>query len=174
MQTRDQLYANAEKNLDDAAITSNYPAHREQIIASLNDALATEIVCTLRYKRHFHMASGFKAEVIASELWEHAEQEMAHADKLASRIAQLGGEPDFNPTTLDERSHARYTEGTTLYDIVKENLLAERIAVENYRSLVRTIGNDDPTTRRMLEEILADEEEHADDMAALLTSLDNE
>ena len=111
MPTRDELYANAEKNLNDAAITGNYPANRTEIIAALNDALATEIVCTLRYKRHFHVASGFKAEVIASELLEHAEQEMAHADKLATRIAQLGGEPDYNPTTLDTRSHAKYTNG---------------------------------------------------------------
>lgn len=162
----------ARQHIEDGPITEGYSADRETVIKLLNDSLATEIVCTLRYKRHYFMATGIKASVAAAEFQEHADQEQEHADRLAERIVQLGGEPDFNPEGLLTRSHAQYAEGHDLRDMIKEDLIAERIAIDAYREIVQYIGDKDPTTRRIFEDILAQEEEHADDMAGLLQGLD--
>ena len=161
----------ARHNVEQGAVTEGYGADREEIIRLLNGSLATELVCTLRYKRHYFMASGLKASVAAAEFLEHAQQEMAHADKLAERITQLGGEPDFNPDNLSKNSHAQYVAGTTLKEMVTEDLVAERIAIDSYREIIQYIGEKDPTTRRIFEDILAQEEEHADDMAELLEGI---
>ena len=141
------------------------------MIKLLNEALATEIVCVLRYKRHYFMASGIHAEGVAAEFLEHANDEQGHADQIAARIVQLGGEPNFNPDGLLTRSHAEYVEGETLVDMIKEDLVAERIAIDSYRDMINYFGNDDPTTRRLMESILAVEEEHADDLVNLLSEL---
>ncbi|MDM0112929.1 ferritin-like domain-containing protein [Variovorax sp. J22R133] len=154
----------AAKSLDDGAVTPSYGPWRDDIVKLLNDALATELVCILRYKRHYFTASGVQSPPIADEFLVHANEESAHADKIAERIVQLGGEPDFSPSTLLERSHAKYDESTDLQAMVRANLVAERIAVETYRQMINLIGDKDPTTRRMLEEILTDEEEHADEL----------
>ncbi|MDM0043712.1 ferritin-like domain-containing protein [Variovorax dokdonensis] len=154
----------AAKQLDDGAVTPSYGPWRDDIVKLLNDALATELVCILRYKRHYFTAHGVSSPAIADEFLVHANEESAHADKLAERIVQLGGEPDFSPATLLERSHADYDESSELRDMVRANLIAERVAVESYRQMIALIGDKDPTTRRMLEEILADEEEHADEL----------
>jgi len=154
----------AAKNLDGGAVTPSYGAWRDDIVKLLNDALATELVCVLRYKRHYFTANGVSSPKIAEEFLVHANEESGHADKIAERIVQLGGEPDFNPMTLLERSHAGYDEATDLQAMVRSNLVAERIAVESYRQMIALIGDKDPTTRRMLEEILTDEEEHADEL----------
>ena len=164
------LRANARRKIEEGALTAGYAANRDQVVEMLNDALATEIVCMLRYKRHYFMATGVHAESVAAEFLEHAEQEQEHADAIAKRIVQLGGEPDFSPDTLTKRSHAEYVPGKTLQDMVKEDLIAERIAIDSYREMIEVIGNDDTTTRRMIEWILAVEEEHADDLASLLDS----
>lgn len=161
----------AREHVENGAITEGYKADREEIIRLLNESLATELVCYLRYKRHYHMATGLKASVAAAEFLEHAQQELEHSDKLAERITQLGGEPDFNPATLTTRSHAEYVAGSSLKDMVTENLVAERIAIDSYREIIAFLGNDDPTTRRIFEDILAQEEEHADDMADILDDL---
>lgn len=161
----------ARKNIQEGAVTEGYSADRQTVLRLLNEALATELVCFLRYKRHYFMATGLKASIAAAEFLEHANQEMQHADQLAERIMQLGGEPDFNPRGLEERSRAEYVEGKTLKDMVTENLIAERIAIDSYREIITYLGNDDPTTRRIFEEILAQEEEHADDMADILDDL---
>lgn len=142
------------------------------MIQILNQALATEVVCVLRYKRHYYMASGIHAQAVAQEFQEHASEEQGHADMIAERITQLDGEPDFNPDGLVTRSHSEYVEGSTLSDMIREDLVAERIAIESYREIVRYLGDDDPTTRRMMEEILASEEEHADDLKTLLSTLE--
>ena len=163
-----ELRANARRKIEEGAVTPGYAANREQVVKMLNDALATEIVCVLRYKRHYFMCKGVHAEAVAAEFLEHANQEMEHADQIAERIVQLGGEPDFSPDTLTKRSHAEYVPGKTLIDMIKEDLVAERIAIDSYREMIDVIGADDSTTRRMLEGILAVEEEHADDMAGLL------
>lgn len=151
-------------NLDQGAITPAYGPHCKAIVKLLNDALATELVCVLRYKRHHFMASGLSSPRIADEFMVHANEESAHADRIAQRIVQLGGEPDFSPTTLLQRSHADYDESNDLKTMVRVNLIAERIAVEAYRQMILLLGDKDPTTRRMLEDILADEEEHADEL----------
>lgn len=156
--------AAASKSLDEGAVTPSYGPWRDDIVKLLNDALATELVCVLRYKRHYFTANGEASPAIAEEFLVHANEESAHADKIAERIVQLGGEPDFNPRTLLERSHANYDEAMDLQAMVRANLVAERIAVETYRQMISLIGDKDPTTRRMLEEILADEEEHADEL----------
>jgi bacterioferritin len=162
------LRERARKNLNEGAVTEGYPADREEIVVLLNAALATEIVCTLRYRRHYFMANGMNAEAVKTEFLEHANVELQHADKIAERIIQLGGEPDFNPETLTKRSHAEYRAGTSLEDMIKEDLVAERIAIDSYREMIRYCGDRDSTTRRMLEEILAVEEEHAEDLSSLL------
>ncbi|MBA1295211.1 bacterioferritin [Pseudomonas lurida] len=165
------LRSRARQNVENGAVTQGYDADREEIIRLLNASLATELVCVLRYKRHYFMASGVKAAVAAQEFLEHATQEAEHADKLAERIVQLGGEPEFNPDLLSKNSHAQYVAGNTLKEMVYEDLVAERIAVDSYREIIQYIGDKDPTTRRIFEEILAQEEEHADDMADILESL---
>jgi bacterioferritin len=154
----------ASRSLDEGAVTPGYGPWRDDILQLLNDALATELVCVLRYKRHYFTASGVSSPAIADEFLVHANEESAHADKIAERIVQLGGEPDFNPKTLQDRSHAGYDESTDLQAMVRANLVAERIAIETYRQMIVLIGDKDPTTRRMLEEILSDEEEHADEL----------
>ncbi|AIZ35402.1 bacterioferritin [Pseudomonas sp. K1(2024)] len=161
----------AREHVENGAITEGYKADREEIIRLLNESLATELVCTLRYKRHYFMASGIKASVAAEEFLEHANQESEHADKLAERIVQLGGEPDFNPDNLSKNSHAQYVAGSNLKEMVLEDLVAERIAIDSYREIIQYIGDKDPTTRRIFEDILAQEEEHADDMSDLLEGL---
>ena len=165
------LRERARHNVDQGAVTEGYAADREEILRLLNESLATELVCTLRYKRHYYMATGLKASTAADEFLEHANQEMQHADKLAERITQLGGEPDFNPDNLSRNSHAQYVAGNTLKEMVYEDLVAERIAIDSYREIIQYIGESDPTTRRIFEDILAQEEEHADDMADILADL---
>ncbi|GAA0505349.1 ferritin-like domain-containing protein [Pigmentiphaga sp. GD03639] len=162
------MRARARKHLDEGAVTQDYGADRDVVLKMLNEALATELVCVLRYKRHYFMARGIHADPVAAEFAEHAAQEQQHADQIAQRIVQLGGEPDFSPDSLSRRSHSQYVEADTLESMIKENLVAERIAIDSYRAMVRYLGDKDPTTRRMLEEILAVEEEHADDMSDLL------
>ncbi|MDT7835027.1 ferritin-like domain-containing protein [Aquabacterium sp. OR-4] len=158
----------ARKNLDEGAVTPGYGPWRDSIVKLLNDALATELVCVLRYKRHHFTAHGMASPAIAAEFLVHANEEAAHADKLAERIVQLGGEPDFSPATLLERSHADYDDSDELMAMVRANLVAERVAVESYRQMIALIGDKDPGTRRLLEGILIDEEEHADELADLL------
>ena len=165
------LRERARHNVDQGAVTEGYTADREEILRLLNESLATELVCTLRYKRHYYMATGLKASTAADEFLEHANQELEHADKLAERITQLGGEPDFNPDNLSRNSHAQYVAGNTLKEMVYEDLVAERIAIDSYREIIQYIGESDPTTRRIFEDILAQEEEHADDMADILQDL---
>lgn len=162
------LRANARKDIDKGAVTRTYSADRKTVIAKLNEALATEWVCVLRYYRHYFSASGMLADSVKAEFLEHAQQEMAHANEIAERIVQLGGEPDLDPAGLAERSHAEYKPGKNLRDMVKEDLVAERIAIDSYRELIDFIGDRDTTTKRMLEGILAQEEEHADEFADML------
>ncbi|HET7663403.1 MAG TPA: ferritin-like domain-containing protein [Rhodanobacteraceae bacterium] len=161
----------AREHMSDGAMTPGYKADREKVIDILNEALATEIVCTLRYKYHYYMASGIHSQSVAAEFLQHANEEQAHADRIAERITQLEGAPNFSPDGLSSRAHAEYVEGEDLVDMIKENLVAERIAIETYSDIVRYLGNDDPTTRRLMEEILAQEEEHAEDMSTLLEEL---
>lgn len=168
---KNTLRETARKNVDQGAVTEGYDADRQEVLRLLNDSLATELVCVLRYKRHYYMAKGVKAHVAAEEFLEHAGQEAEHADKLAERIVQLGGEPDFNPDSLSSRSHAEYKPGSNLKEMVYEDLVAERIAIDSYREIIQYIGDKDPTSRRLFEEILAQEEEHADDMADILDGL---
>ncbi|HEY8203244.1 MAG TPA: ferritin-like domain-containing protein [Pyrinomonadaceae bacterium] len=165
------LRERARKHIEQGAVTEGYTADRETVIKLLNEALATEIVCVLRYKRHYFMASGIHADGVAAEFLEHATDEQGHADQIAARIVQLGGAPNFNPEGLLTRSHAEYVEGETLTDMIKEDLVAERIAIDSYRDLIKYFGNDDPTSRRLMENILAVEEEHADDLVNLLGEL---
>jgi len=165
------LRARARQHIEEGAVTSGYAADRETVIKLLNEALATEIVCVLRYKRHYFMAAGIHAAPVAAEFLEHANEEMLHADRLAQRIIELRGEPNFSPDGLAARSHAEYVEGGTLREMIKEDLVAERVAIESYREMVGYLAEQDPTTRRMLEEILASEEGHAEDLSSLLASL---
>ena len=160
--------------MDMGAVTSAYKADRKKVISILNEVLATEIVCVLRYKRHYYMASGIHAQAVADEFLEHANEEQTHADIVAERIVQLGGEPDFNPEGLATKSHSQYVEGKSLLDMVREDLVAERIAVESYSEIIRYLGDDDPTTRIAMEAIMSKEEEHADDMKTLLERLGHE
>ena len=162
------LRAQARQHVEQGPITESYPEDRPVIIEQLNRALATEWVCVLRYLRHAYCITGVIAEPIKAHFLEHAREEQAHADKLAARIVQLGGEPDLNPATLTQRSHAEYKTGDSIEEMIRENLIAERIAVESYRELIRFIGDRDPTTRVLLEGILAQEEEHADELRDLL------
>ena len=165
------LRQRAREHIAQGAVTPGYHADRSVVLKLLNEALATEIICTLRYKRHYYMAKGIHAESVAAEFQEHAAEEQQHADQIAERITQLGGAPDFSPEGLTTRSHAEYVEGDSLEDMIKEDLVAERIAIDSYREMAEYLGTKDITSRRLMEEILAKEEEHADDLASLLEDL---
>lgn len=165
------LRERARSHMEAGAVTDGYHADRETVLKILNEALATEIVCVLRYKRHYYMATGLNAKGAQQEFLEHAAQEQQHMDQIAERIVQLGGEPNFSPEGILTRSHAEYVEGEDLSAMIREDLVAERIAIDSYREIVQFLGNDDPTTRRMIEEILATEEEHADDLVGLMQQI---
>lgn len=169
-----ELRRRARQHIEEGAVTEGYRGDRETVIKLLNEALATELVCVLRYKRHYFMAQGIHADPIAQEFLQHANDEQGHADQLASRIVQLGGSPNFSPDGLLMRSHSEYVEGSTLIDMIKEDLIAERVAIDSYTEMIRYVGDNDITTRRMLEAILAVEEEHADDLASFLVDLDKD
>ena len=161
----------ARRHMEQGAVTENYRADREAVLKVLNDVLATEIVCVLRYKRHYFMAAGLNSEGAKSEFQQHASEEQQHADWIATRITQLNGAPDFNPEGLSSRAHSEYAEGTDLISMIREDLFAERIAIESYSEIVRWIGGDDPTSRKIIEDILKMEEEHAEDLKALLEKM---
>jgi bacterioferritin len=163
-----EIRRRAREHIESGAVTAAYRADRETVLKLLNEALATELVCVMRYKFHYFMASGPTSTGVKSEFQEHATEEQDHADRIAERITQLGGTPNFNPEGLLSRSHSEYVEGKSLTDMIKEDLVAERIAIDSYAEMIRYVGENDPTTRRMLEEILAKEEEHAEDMQELL------
>ena len=167
-----ELRRRARQHMEQGAVTEGYKADPKQVVNVLNQALATEIVCVLRYKRHYYMARGIHAQAVADEFLEHANDEQGHADQIAERITQIGGDPDFNPEGLLTRSHAEYVEGDTLDDMIREDLVAERIAIESYAEIIRFLGDRDITSRRLMETILAVEEEHADDLQNLLATLD--
>ena len=169
-----ELRRRARQHMDQGAVTDGYKADLKTVLRVLNEALATEIVCVLRYKRHQFMASGLNAQSVADEFAEHAAEEQTHADQIAGRITQLGGAPDFNPANLATRSHSEYVEGKTLVEMIQEDLVAERIAIESYSEIIRFLGEGDPTSRRMMEEILAKEEEHAEDMKTLIERVGKE
>ena len=165
------LRANARAHIDQGPVTEAYGADRERVIAVLNEALATELVCVLRYKRHYYMAQGINAAPIAAEFLQHAAEEQGHADQIAARIVQLQGEPDFDPATLVQRSHAEYVAGNDLVEMITEDLVAERVAIASYGEIARWLGDSDITTRRLMESILAVEEEHADDLLTFLKQM---
>jgi bacterioferritin len=167
-----ELRRRARQHVENGAVTEGYRADRETVIKILNEALATEIVCVLRYRRHFFMAQGIHADPVAQEFLQHANEEQQHADQIAERITQLGGEPNFNPDGLLTRSHSEYVEGKSLLDMVREDLVAERVAIDSYAEMIRYLGDKDFTTRRMLEGILAMEEEHANDLSSILATMD--
>jgi bacterioferritin len=171
LSTMQEIRKRARAHIKNGAVTAGYKADRATVLKILNEVLATEIVCVLRYKRHYYMAQGIHSQAVADEFLEHASEEQEHADLVAERIVQLNGEPNFNPRDLAKQSHSEYVEGETLIDMIKEDLVAERIAIESYSEIIRYLGNDDPTTRTMLEKILAAEEEHADDLKTLLEEL---
>lgn len=160
----------ARKQIEEGALTQGYKAKPDVVLRLLNEALATELVCTLRYRRHYYMAKGIHSESVKKEFLEHAQEEQMHADQIAERIVQLGGEPNLSPDGLLSRSHSQYAEGGSLEDMIKEDLVAERIAIDSYRAMIEYLGDDDPTTRRLLEEVTAKEEEHAEELASLLSS----
>jgi len=166
-----EIRRRARKNIEKGAVTAGYKADVKRVVAVLNDVLATELVCVLRYKRHYFTASGINAQGVADEFLQHANEEQGHADSVAARIVQLDGSPNFNPEGLATRSHSQYDEKASLLDMIREDLIAERIAIETYSEIVRWLGNDDPTTRQLIESILKVEEEHADDMKTLLETL---
>jgi len=161
----------ARHHIENGAVTDAYRGDRETVIKVLNEALATELVCVLRYKRHYYTATGIHAQAVAEEFLEHASEEQEHADMIAERITQLDGAPDFNPATLASRSHSEYVEGTSLADMIREDLVAERIAIESYNEIIRYLGDNDPTSRRVMEEVLAKEEEHAEDLRNLIQTV---
>ena len=163
-----EIRERARQQITEGAVTKDYQLDRKQVISILNEALATELVCVLRYKFHYFMASGIHSQSVKEEFLEHANEEQQHADSLAERIKQLGGKPEMNPSILTDRSHSEYKEGTSLTDMIREDLIAERIAIESYREIIQFLGDKDPTSKRLMEQILAKEEEHADDMADLL------
>lgn len=165
------LRSRARLHIEQGAVTPGYAAEREVVVGLLNKALATEIVCVLRYKRHYFTATGIHAASVAAEFLEHANEEMRHADALARRIVELHGKPDFSPEGLAKRSYAEYVEGESLADMIREDLIAERIAIEGYREMIAYLGANDPTTQRVLKEILASEEEHAEDLSSLLEGM---
>ena len=162
------LRERARKHMERGAVTAGYKADRDTVLRLLNEALATELVCVLRYKRHYYMANGIHAQSVAAEFLEHANEEQGHADQIAERIVQLGGEPNFSPDQLSARSHSEYVEGKDLADMIQEDLVAERIAIDSYREMINYVGDRDTTTKRILEDILAQEEEHANEFADLL------
>ena len=166
------LRKRAREHIEQGPITSAYGADRERVIDVLNEALATELVCVLRYKRHYYTATGIEAGPVAAEFLQHANDELGHADQIALRITQLQGEPNFDPAGLSERSHSEYDASTSLVEMIKEDLIAERVAIESYSDIIRWLGEKDPTTRRLMEEILGVEEEHADDLLNMLESMD--
>lgn len=161
----------ARQHIEAGAVTEGYKADREQVTKVLNDVLATEIVCVLRYKRHYYMAQGISSDSVKEEFLQHAKEEQQHADWVAERITQIGGEPNFNPEGLATRSHSEYKPGESLTDMIKEDLVAERIAIQSYSEIVRWLGSDDPTSRVLIEQILKMEEEHANDMSDLLAKM---
>lgn len=165
------LRTQARKHIEHGAVTAGYSADRVEVLQRLNAALATEIVCVLRYRRHHFMARGIHAKGVSEEFLAHSNEEQAHADQIAARIVQLGGEPDFAPDSLTKRSHAEYIAGDSLADMIKEDLIAERIAIDSYRELIEYLADQDPTTSQMLKEILAVEEQHADELADLLVEV---
>lgn len=165
------LRSRARQHIDDGAVTSTYRADRDVVLRMLNDALATELVCVLRYRRHYFMAKGLESKSVAEEFLTHSDQELGHADQIAERIVQLGGAPDLSPHTLLARSHAEYVEAGSLVDMIKEDLVAERIAIDSYREMIQYLGPNDSTTRRLLEEILTVEEEHAEELADFLQDI---
>lgn len=165
------LRSQARKHTERGAVTAGYSADRDQVLKLLNEALATEIVCVLRYRRHHFMASGIHGKSVGAEFLAHSNEEQGHADLLAARIVQLGGEPDFSPDHLSQRSHAEYVAGDSLVQMIRENLVAERIAIDSYRDMVRFVGDQDPTTSTLLKQILAVEEEHANELADLLEGM---
>jgi bacterioferritin len=167
-----ELRRRARQHIEKGAVTEGYKVDRETALKLLNEALATEIVCVLRYKRHYYAATGLNSEGVKAEFLEHAAEEQVHADQISERITQLGGEPNLNPEGMLTRSHSEYVEGTTLVEMIKEDLVAERIAIESYSEIIRFFGDGDPTSRRMMEEILAKEEEHANDLSDLLKRMD--
>lgn len=166
-----QLRERAQQHIQEGAVTPGYKGDRETVIEVLNEALATEIVCVLRYKRHQYMARGIHAQSVATEFADHAAVEQQHMDKIAERIVQLGGAPNYHPEGLATRSHSQYAEGVTLEDMIREDLIAERIVIDSYGDIIRYLGNDDPTTRVLMEGLLRDEEEHAEDLASLLQDI---
>ena len=167
----EELRQRARRHMEKGAVTEGYKADRSTVIKILNEALATEIVCVLRYKYHYYMANGIDSQAVKQEFLEHANEEQQHADLIAERITQLDGAPNYNPDSLSARSQAEYKEGTTLVDMIREDLVAERVAIESYSEIIRYLGNDDPTSRRLMEQILATEEQHADDMKTLLETI---
>jgi bacterioferritin len=166
-----EIRRRARQHIENGAVTDGYKGDRKVVLRVLNEALATEIVCVLRYKRHHYMAKGIHSQAVAEEFLEHAAEEQEHADQIAERITQLDGEPNFNPEGLLTRSHSEYVEGETLVDMIREDLIAERIAVESYSEIIRYLSDNDPTSRRMMESILAKEEEHAEEMKTLLETI---
>jgi bacterioferritin len=174
LSTVEQIRKRARSHIEKGAVTESYKADLPTVIKILNEVLATEIVCVLRYKRHYYMARGIHSQAVADEFLEHANEEQEHADLVAERIVQLNGEPNFNPVDLARLSHSEYVEGETLVDMIEEDLVAERIAIESYSEIIRYLGNDDPTTRVLIENILRAEEEHADDLKTLLENLKGE
>jgi len=167
------LRQRAREDIAAGALTHGYGGEHDSVLRLLNAALATALVCTLRYRRHYFMAHGLAAESVRQEFLEHAQEELGHADRIAARIVQLDGEPDFNPRTLSDRSHAEYVTGDSLESMIREHLVAERIAIDSYRQMIRYIGPRDPTTRRLLQEVLAKEQEHAADLASMLRGVGN-
>jgi len=167
-----ELRRRARQHIEEGAVTGAYRGDRDTVVKLLNEALATEIVCVLRYKRHYYAATGIHSEGVKAEFLEHATEEQMHADQIAERITQLGGEPNLSPEGMLTRSHSEYVEGETLVEMIKENLVAERIAIESYSEMIRFFGDGDPTSRRLMEEILAKEEEHANDLRDLLQRMD--
>ncbi len=166
------LREQARQHIENGAVTEGYKADRDTVVRLLNEALATEIVCVLRYKRHYFMAQGIHSQAVAAEFLEHANEESGHADQIAGRIVQLGGSPNMNPEGMTSRSHSEYVEGQTLLDMIKEDLVAERIAIDSYGDIIRYLGDKDVTSRRLMESILAVEEQHAEDLSSLLATLD--
>lgn len=171
LSTTEELRARARNSIEEGAVTSRYGADRDMVLKLLNHALATELVCVLRYRHHYYVAEGLPAEAIKDEFLEHANEEQQHADSIAGRIIQLGGDPNFDPKGLAERSHAEYGTGRTLIEILRDDLVAERVAIESYTEMIRYIGDDDPTTKRLLEGILSTEEQHAEEIASMLANL---